>query len=270
MWEYKKNYIEQPDKPRKYFDFDYLFKKILNICEDKAEERIDEVAGWKIKLENHNMFKSLLSNHMDTVACKYSDFYVEDATLDLFLFAIRNENDIFIKHSLKEVIFTVKMIANVEVVEEILKNLEKGRKIELCLNILVYTDFSRWRQPEVKRLIDVFDSFVNGNDESNPILVTSNTSMAFAHCCECLKKIIGSVRIFKRTSQQLCERIENLASKIVDNLHDELIEQTFLDRDFKDRTLFQVITSNNLHSFISSGKVNFLLDSVWEGMHMTD
>lgn len=56
----------------------------------------------------------------------------------------------------------------------------------------------------------------------------------------------------------------------MDNLQDDLIEQTFLDRDFKDRTLFQVITSNNLHSFISSGKVNFLLDSVWEGMHMAD
>lgn len=37
-----------------------------------------------------------------------------------------------------------------------------------------------------------------------------------------------------------------------------------------DRTLFQVITTYGLQSFISSGKVHTLLESVWEGLHTTE
>lgn len=60
MWLFKMNYIELADNKRRFFSFDYLFKRIIHICEDKSKERIDEVAGWKILPENENMLMSLL------------------------------------------------------------------------------------------------------------------------------------------------------------------------------------------------------------------
>ena len=60
MWLFKKNYIEYSEEKKKYFSFDYLFKRIIHIWEDKSKERIDEVTGWKIRPDDENMLLSLL------------------------------------------------------------------------------------------------------------------------------------------------------------------------------------------------------------------
>lgn len=73
-------------------------------------KRIEQVAGWKIKPENESMLKSLLKNNADHAACKYIDFYVEDANIELFIFTIRNENEEFIKHALKESVYNMSML----------------------------------------------------------------------------------------------------------------------------------------------------------------
>ena len=72
----------------------------------------------------------------------------------LFIFAIKNENEVFIKYALQETIFSLSMLTNSEIIEEILKTLESGARIELCFNILIYTDFSRWRRRDIDRLFE--------------------------------------------------------------------------------------------------------------------
>lgn len=264
------NYIEYADHTKRFFTFDYLFQKVNNICERKETEIIDKIAGWKIKPDNENMLFSLIKNDMDAVACKYSDFYIADINIEVFLFAIKNENEVFIKHVLQDSMVSPKMLTDARIVETLLKSVENGRIMELAFNILIYSDFSQWRQPEVKRLLDVIDRLVKESDESNNILLTSNTLMVLAHSSEILYKIIKNVRVFRRYSHQMLEAIGRLAEKIVSNTSEELIHKVFLDRDFKDRTLLKIVTKYKLSNFVSSTKVIALLDDIWEGQNANE
>jgi hypothetical protein len=55
--------LENEEDQRKFitFTFDFLFKKILEYCEDQSTNRIRAVANWKIK-SNENILKALLVN----------------------------------------------------------------------------------------------------------------------------------------------------------------------------------------------------------------
>lgn len=135
---------------------------------------------------------------------------------------------------------------------------------------MIYSDFGRWPQKQVRRLINFIVGLISENEEKNLILLTSNSLMVLAHAAEFLNKISYTVKLFKKQSMYLLENINLLADKIVDNTADELIESIFLDLDFKNRTLFNIITKYSLSSFIASGKVMRLLDAVWEGVHAND
>lgn len=65
-------------------------------------------------------------------------------------------------------------------------------------------------------------------------------------------------------------RIEKLAEKIMENTDDDLVERIFMDLDFRNRTLFNVVSTYSLQTFIMSSKVNALLDSIWEGVHTNE
>ena len=57
-------------KPRRsivVFTFDYVFKKVLEYCEDQAQNRIRAIARWKIS-SSESFLKSLLSNNLDKIA----------------------------------------------------------------------------------------------------------------------------------------------------------------------------------------------------------
>jgi hypothetical protein len=270
MWVFQKNYVENGNNKKEYFSFDYLFKRIINVCEDKAMKRIEEVAGWKIKPDNESMLKSLLRNNADMAACKHSGFYIMDADIELFIYSIRNENDEFIKHALKESVFTINMLSDPILIDELIESLQDGRHIELCLNIMTYSDFGRWAQSDIRRFLEFIMDIINDSEEKNKILLTSNTIMALALMCEYLKRISKAINVFDRQCRYLLEEIHVLADQLVDNIEDELVESIFLDKDFKDRTLFKIVTQYNLYSFLSTGKVNTVLDIVWEGINSTD
>lgn len=46
----------------KVFTFDFLFKKVLEYCEDQATNRIRAIVNWKIK-SSESILKSLLVNN---------------------------------------------------------------------------------------------------------------------------------------------------------------------------------------------------------------
>ena len=161
-------------------------------------ERIEQVAGWKIKPGGkESMLRSLLRNNADSAASKYCNFYILDADIDLLIYAIRNENEEFIKHALKSLIFNVNMLSEIKIIKELLENLNEGRHIELCLNIIIYVDFGRWSHDYIEVLLNFINDLVNDN-EDNKLLLTSNTIMALALCSEFLKRISKTVRIYKR------------------------------------------------------------------------
>ena len=204
------------------------------------------------------MLKSLLRNNADFAASKHCDFYILDADIDLLVYA------------LKSLVFNVNILSNVKIITELLNNLSEGRHIELCLNIIIYVDFGQWSHGNIEILLSFIDDVINESEDNNKLILTSNTIMALALCSEFLKRISKTVRKYKRKCKHLLEGIAEIADKLVDNIEDELVKHIFLDKDFKDRTLFKIIFSNRLYSFLSTGKVNSVLDLVWEGTQSTE
>ena len=43
------------------------------------------------------------------------------------------------------------------------------------------------------------------------------------------------------------------------------VEEIFMERDFLDRTVLNIITHNNIMPFIVISKLNFLIDKIWDG-----
>jgi hypothetical protein len=221
-------------------------------------------------MKNHNALLALLRNNMDHIAIKYSDFFIPEANSMVFIFAIKNENSIFLKHALVDSIFSIAVLTDEEIIKELLRNLEKGSRMGLCLNIMTYTDFGRWHQPDIKYFLEIVSNILGESDDKNNILMTSNTQMALAHCCEFLRKIGKTIKLYKKQSEFYIASIETLAEKVMDNTADELVERIFMDLDFKNRTLFNIVSTYSLRSFMMSDKVNGLLDSIWEGVHTSE
>ena len=115
VYAYNKNYQDQEpdnddeedefnpmtiDERYKTFTFDWMFKKIIEICDDQAPNKIRLIANWKLK-SNENILKSLLVNGQDSIACEFAEFYLHDAGMDLMIFCLRNYNEIFLKFALR-------------------------------------------------------------------------------------------------------------------------------------------------------------------------
>ena len=54
--------------------FQYLFSKIIEICEETSEAKINQVVYWTIKTKR-NMLEFLLINNADFTAIKYYHLY---------------------------------------------------------------------------------------------------------------------------------------------------------------------------------------------------
>ena len=59
--------------------------------------------------------------------------------------------------------------------------------------------------------------------------------------------------------------MEILGRKIVENLPFDQVESVFMERDYRDRSVLNIITDNNIMSFIVIRKLKFLIDKIWDG-----
>lgn len=56
-----------------------------------------------------------------------------------------------------------------------------------------------------------------------------------------------------------------MGKKIIENMKFEDIEQIFMDKDYKNRTVINIITSNEFKELLANNKINTLLDSLFIG-----
>lgn len=56
-----------------------------------------------------------------------------------------------------------------------------------------------------------------------------------------------------------------MGKMIIENMRFDHVEDIFMEKDFLDRTVLNVITDNSLKPFIVIGKLRFLLDKIWDG-----
>mmetsp|Transcript_45393 Transcript_45393/g.33177 ORF Transcript_45393/g.33177 Transcript_45393/m.33177 type:complete len:248 (+) Transcript_45393:1299-2042(+) len=145
-----------------------------------------------------------------------------------------------------------------------------GAKTELILNLLIFSDLSRWEQSRIRVFVNMIKDIVKQAHESNRILLCYNPILAICLSCEYLNKIGNQISIFKHENKETKEKLLQLGIKILENFEDDKIEKIFLDVDFKDRTVLKIITKNSFSELFFTYKVNILLEEIWQGKHTYD
>lgn len=69
----------------------------------------------------------------------------------------------------------------------------------------------------------------------NPILV-------IALCCEFLCKIGDNIRIFHQEARVIAGKLQVLGYKIVEDMEETVLQRVYMDIDFKERTVLNIIT----------------------------
>ena len=61
------------------------------------------------------------------------------------------------------------------------------------------------------------------------------------------------------------EALQTLGNEIIAGMKSDkpYIEEIFMDKDFKDRTVLHLISYNNFSELMSDSKVTVLLDNLW-------
>ena len=192
-------------------------------------------------------------------------FYIDNADKDVLIFALHNYNEIFLKYALRNSIFGSNILTQEGIIEQILKIFSTGAKSELILNVLLFSDFSRWEQKVLRSFLDMIKEIITNGHEQNRILLCYNPVLAICLSSEFVNKIAGYQNIFRHECKVVLHKLMALGDKIVDNLDDDKVEKVFLDTDFRDRTLLKIITKNSFAPLFSTYKVNVLLQEIWVG-----
>lgn len=256
------------DKSGKYrtFTFDRLFKLILEYCPDTYLPKIRAVTGFGL-FSSENFIMSLLINRQDVIASdhRYIKAFAHDLTKELMVFAIRNQNEYFLRFTLFNQFLGGNILNQKVVRDEILEQLATKSKTEFLLNILIFTDFSRWPQTDLNTFIDHLDEMTGEPHEQNRIVLSYNPILTICLACLHLRDIGNSISLFKHRGQTMSDSLLELGENIVGEMRKEVVEQIFMDQDFKNRTVLHLITYNGLAPLISDGKVTVLLDKLWQG-----
>lgn len=115
--------IKQPEKYHTY-TFDQLFKLILQYCPDTYLPKIRCIAAYGIQT-SENFIMSLLLNRQDAIASdnKFLKQYSNDLDEQLFIFAIRNQNEQFLRYALFNSLIGADLFLSENVRKEILDQL---------------------------------------------------------------------------------------------------------------------------------------------------
>jgi hypothetical protein len=70
---------------------------------------------------------------------------------------------------------------------------------------------------------------------------------------------------FDTECHKFIEKFQILGRKIIEKMRFDHVEDIFMERDFLDRTVLNIITDNNIKPFIVINKLRFLLDKIWDG-----
>ena len=75
------------------------------------------------------------------------------------------------------------------IINTILELFDIGSKSELILNVLLFADFSRWKQKQLKMLMEMIEEILSSGHEQNRILLCYNPVLAICLSCEFVNKI---------------------------------------------------------------------------------
>ena len=86
--------------------------------------------------------------------------YIDNADTQLLKFALNNFNELFLKHALRNSIIGSQVMIDKEIVNEIFGLFRKRMRSELVLNVLLFSDISRWEQNQLRTLLGMLAEMV--------------------------------------------------------------------------------------------------------------
>lgn len=89
--------------------------------------------------------------------------------------------------------------------------------------------------------------------------------MALGLTIQFLHKLKNDFNEFDMECHKLVEKFQALGHLIIENMQFDHVEEIFMDRDFLDRTVLNVITENKIMPFIVINKLHFLINKIWDG-----
>lgn len=110
---------------------------------------------------------------------------------------MHNFNEAFLKHSLRNNLFNPLLLISPQLLSTLFSLFRRRMRTELLLNVLLFSDLSRWEQTQLRTLLAVISEVVSEEIEQNRILLTYNPIMAIALGAEQLMKISNSKNIFR-------------------------------------------------------------------------
>ena len=165
-------------------------------------------------------------------------------TFELFKLCIENNNEIFLAYALLNNLFPNRFVDRDEVIKELLHDIQQGEKTDLHLNLLNFANFSLWHHRHLVTLISFFKDIANRDYAHNRILLSYNPILFICLSCEYLQSIAERIKIFEHNCKIIKSKILSLGKKIIENMKFEEIEKVFMDKDYKNRTVINIITTN--------------------------
>lgn len=92
--------------------------------------------------------------------------------------------------------------------------------MELLLNVLIFADFGRWPQGELRDFIDYVAEITDSQDQ-NLMYKCYNPILTICLCCENLMKIGNAVSLFKHEGMGLSGDLMGLGEKLIEEMTDD-------------------------------------------------
>ena len=121
----------------------------------------------------------------------------------LFIFALSNSCDIFLKTALLVSAFDKIIYRDEELIQKITEQFSNGARTTFVLNIFPLIDISVWKAKHFKGLIEIVVEFSENTYDKNNLMLTSNPIMSIALAADLLDTI-----------GEKCKKLENECARI--------------------------------------------------------
>lgn len=123
-------------------------------------------------------------------------YYSHDIDDKLFLYALQNNNTLFMQQALLMGAFDPCVFKNDEVIKWMMIFLEEGNKTNYILNVLMLSDVTLWKNLHINKLVEMFNNFTEESFDENRLLLSNNPLMSITLTADLLTKIAKSKRRF--------------------------------------------------------------------------
>jgi hypothetical protein len=200
----KSSQSEPKEKRYTTYTFNFLIKAVLEHCPDDHAPRIRAICDWRLD-STENFLMAMLINRQDVIACDFANYFLTDCNEKLFRFALRNQNEIFLKYALNEALFSEQMFQVKEIREEIMTMIRLKSKTEFILNVCLFADLAMClkleqqpNQNDLEDFIGCLEEITSVNShEQNRIVLSYNPILTICLACEQLTKIADKVAIYR-------------------------------------------------------------------------